>query len=210
VNERTEVTDRRRAPGGQRPRSGAGTRTATRTGGPAEARTAAGTRPRPGGRGAIRAPARAPGRPPAARPAAAPPVSNQGAAGYRPVAPGTGRAAPARRAGPAPESRTRFVLLVVALLGGGLLCLLLVNTILATGAFRITALQEGNVALTQRVQALQAQIAAEEAPSALARRAQALGMVAPPLTHYLDLRTGKIVSQPQQVPGVPTVPGYVP
>jgi len=34
--------------------------------------------------------------------------------------------------------------------------------------------------------------------------------VAPPLAHYLDLRTGKIVSQPQQVPGVPTVPGYVP
>ena len=99
---------------------------------------------------------------------------------------------------------------MVALLGGGLLCLLMVNTILATGAFRITALQEGNVALTQRVQTLQAQIAAEEAPSALARRAQALGMVAPPLAHYLDLRTGKIVSQPRQVPGVPTVPGYVP
>ena len=208
MNERTEVTDRRRAPGGQRPRSGAGTRTAARTGGPAEARTSAGTRP--GGRGAIRAPARAPGRPPAARPAAAPPVPDQGAAGYRPVAPGADRAAPARKGGPAPESRTRFVFLVVALLGGGLLCLLMVNTILATGAFRITALQEGNVALTQRVQTLQAQIAAEEAPSALARRAQALGMVAPPLAHYLDLRTGKIVSQPRQVPGVPTVPGYVP
>jgi hypothetical protein len=34
---------------------------------------------------------------------------------------------------------------VVALLGGGLLCLLLVNTILAAGAFKITALQQGNV-----------------------------------------------------------------
>jgi hypothetical protein len=99
---------------------------------------------------------------------------------------------------------------VVALLGGGLLCLLLVNTILATGAFRITALQQGNVALTQQVQALQARIAAEEAPSALAQRARALGMVAPSLVHYLDLKTGRIISQPRHMPGVPTVPGYVP
>ncbi len=110
----------------------------------------------------------------------------------------------------APKTRTRFVFLVVALLGGGLLCLLLVNTILATGAFKITALQQGNVALAQREQALQAQIAAEEAPSALAERARALGMVAPPLVHFLDLKTGRIISQPRRVPGVPTVPGYVP
>jgi cell division protein FtsB len=99
---------------------------------------------------------------------------------------------------------------VVALLGGGLLCLLLVNTILATGAFRITALQQGNVALAQREQALQAQIAAEEAPSALAQRARALGMVEPPLIHFLDLKTGRIISEPRHVPGVPTVPGYAP
>ena len=111
-----------------------------------------------------------------------------------------------------PESRTRFFFLVVALLGGGLLCLLLVNTILATGAFKITALQQGNVALAQREQALQARIAAEEAPSALAERARALGMVEPPLVHFLDLKSGRIISQPRRVPGVPTptVPGYSP
>jgi cell division protein FtsB len=120
----------------------------------------------------------------------------------RPVRSGRGRIAP--------ESRTRFFFLVVALLGGGLLCLLLVNTILAAGAFKITALQQGNVALAQREQSLQAQIAAEEAPSALAKRARALGMVASPLVHFLDLRTGRIISQPRRVPGVPTVPGYAP
>jgi hypothetical protein len=98
----------------------------------------------------------------------------------------------------------------VALLGGGLLCLLLVNTILAAGSFKITALQQGNVGLAQREQALQAKIAAEEAPSALALRARALGMVAPPLVHFLDLENGRIVSQPRRVPGVPTVPGYTP
>jgi hypothetical protein len=102
------------------------------------------------------------------------------------------------------------VFLVVALLGGGLLCLLLVNTILATGAFRITGLQQGNVALAQREQALKAKIAAEEAPSALAQRARALGMVEPPLIHFLDLKNGKIINEPRQVAGVPAVPGYSP
>jgi len=102
------------------------------------------------------------------------------------------------------------VFLVVALLGGGLLCLLLVNTILATGAFRITALQQGNVAIAQQEQALQAKIAAEEAPSALAQRARALGMVEPSLIHFLDLKTGRIISEPRHVTGVPAVPGYSP
>jgi predicted ATP-dependent serine protease len=99
---------------------------------------------------------------------------------------------------------------VVALLGGGLLCLLLINTILATGAFKITALQQSNVALAQREQSLQAQIAAEEAPAALALRARSLGMVAPSLIHFLDLKTGRIINEPRQLPGVPTVPGYAP
>ena len=123
-----------------------------------------------------------------------------------------GRPARSGRGRAAPESRTRFFFLVVALLGGALLCLLLVNTILAAGAFKITALQQGNVTLAQREQALQAQIAAEEAPSALAKRARALGMVAPPLVHFLDLKTGRIISQPRRVRGLPTftVPGYAP
>ena len=99
---------------------------------------------------------------------------------------------------------------MVGLLGGGLLCLLLVNTVLATGAFKITALQQSNVALAQRDQALQAQIAAEEAPAALAQRARALGMVAPPLIHFLDLKTGRVINEPRRMPGIPTVPGYAP
>ena len=136
-------------------------------------------------------------------------------AGVRPSRGGAGPGAGPARAGrgrTAPESRTRFFFLVVALLGGGLLCLLLVNTILAAGAFKITALQQGNVALAQREQALQAQISAQQAPSALAKRARALGMVAPPLVHFLDLKTGRIISQPRRVAGLPTVtvPGYAP
>jgi hypothetical protein len=102
------------------------------------------------------------------------------------------------------------VFLVVGLLGGGLLCLLIINTILATGAFQITALQQGNVALAQQVQTLQAQIAAEESPASLAHRAAALGMEIQPRLHFLNLRTRRLQSEPSQMPGNPSVPGYTP
>jgi hypothetical protein len=147
----------------------------------------------------------------AARPVATPPVPRR-------AGPGTGAspAAGSRTAGPqpgqrtAPESRTRFVFLVVGLLGGGLLCLLIINTVLATGAFQITALQQGNVALAQRTQALQAQIAAEESPATLAHRAAALGMMIQPRLHFLNLTTGRLQSQPDHMAGIPAVPGYTP
>jgi len=193
VNGRTQVTERRQ------PR-------------PAEARPARGrpAGPRPGGtrpagtRSAV-------GRTAAARPAAAPPVPRRGAArpgGYPSASPRTARSLPGQRT--APESRTPFVFLIVGLLGGGLLCLLMINTVLAAGAFRITALQQGNVPLAQRVQALQAQVAGEESPFSLAQRAAALGMVVQPRLHFLNLGKGRLQSQPSNMPGIPTVPGYTP
>jgi len=102
------------------------------------------------------------------------------------------------------------VFLVVGLLGGGLLCLLMINTILATGAYQITALQQGNVTLAQRQQALQAQVAAEEAPGSLAQRAATLGMRVQPRLHFLNLKKGRLESQPNHMPGIPSVPGYAP
>src|SRR6185436_5419083 len=83
-------------------------------------------------------------RPARTRPATAPPVPRRGPTrpvGYRTASPRAVRARPGERA--APESRTRFVFLIVGLLGGGLLCLLMINTVLAAGAFKITALQQG-------------------------------------------------------------------
>ena len=44
----------------------------------------------------------------------------------------------------------------------------------------------------------------------IARRARQLGMVEPPLTRFLNLKTGQIISQPTTEPGVPAVPGYTP
>ena len=98
----------------------------------------------------------------------------------------------------------------MGLLGGGLLCLLMINTILAAGAFKITALQQGNIPLAQRAQALQAQVAAEESPFQLAQRATALGMVTQQRLHFLNLTTGRLQDQPSNMPGIPTVPGYTP
>jgi cell division protein FtsB len=239
VNGRTHVAERDRAPGGSpgqrrapapRARPSAGTPAGARTpvGAPARTGTAAGTKAPAPARTATGA-----GTPVKARPKTAgrtrtpsvtvprPAARTRAPVKVRPAQPrtvpgrgdGTSRTARPAQSGRgriAPESRTRFVFLVVALLGGGLLCLLLINTVLATGAFKITALQQSNVALAQREQSLQAQIAAEEAPSALAQRARSLGMVAPPLIHFLDLKTGRIINEPRQIPGVPTVPGYAP
>ncbi|HEV3292816.1 MAG TPA: hypothetical protein VG123_27905 [Streptosporangiaceae bacterium] len=107
-------------------------------------------------------------------------------------------------------SRTPFVFLIVGLLGGGLLCLLLINTILDTGAYRITTLQQQNITLARQTQVLQAQIAHEESPSVLAARAAKLGMAEPGLLHFLDLKKRRIENEPQHMAGIPAVPGYAP
>jgi hypothetical protein len=109
------------------------------------------------------------------------------------------------------SSRTPFVFLVVGLLGGGLLCLLLINTILDTGSYQITQLQQENVTLIQRTQQLQARIAYEESPTVLAGQAARLGMREPSLMYFLDLRKGRIDREPTHVPGVSVFPpGYTP
>ncbi len=155
----------------------------------------------------------------------------------RPAAPRTGRGAgpdrgagnglprrpaPARRTGwdrqagrwatgpSAAIARTPFILFVTGLLGGGLICLLVINTILASGSYEINSLQQAQAARQQQVQTLQQQIATDSAPSVIASRAKQLGMVDPPLTSFLNLRTGRLINQPTAEPGVPAVPGYVP
>ncbi|MFE4668553.1 septum formation initiator family protein [Streptomyces sp. NPDC056716] len=91
-----------------------------------------------------------------------------------------GRAARLARlfpAGRAQAARTPFVLLVVALLGGGLIVLLVLNSALSEGSFRLADLQRDTKALTDEQQALQRDIDAYSAPEALQRRARELGMV---------------------------------
>ena len=107
-------------------------------------------------------------------------------------------------------ARTPFIVFVTALLGGGLICLLVINTILATGSYQISSLQQAQAARAQQVQALKQQVAEDSAPSMIAKRARELGMVVPPLTRFLNLKSGRIIRQPATEAGVPAVPGYTP
>ncbi|WP_330340589.1 septum formation initiator family protein [Streptomyces sp. NBC_00557] len=91
-----------------------------------------------------------------------------------------GRAARLARllpAGRARAARTPFVLLVVLLLGGGLIGLLMLNSALSEGSFKLADLQKQTKNLTDEEQALQRDIDAYSSPDALQRRARQLGMV---------------------------------
>ncbi|MFF0214727.1 hypothetical protein [Streptomyces vinaceus] len=82
------------------------------------------------------------------------------------------------RAGSAGQAaRTPFVLLVVALLAGGLISLLLLNSALNQGSFQLSKLKKETTALTDEEQALQRDVDGYSAPDALQRRAHELGLV---------------------------------
>ncbi|MGV9402932.1 septum formation initiator family protein [Streptomyces sp. NPDC003667] len=80
-------------------------------------------------------------------------------------------------AGRARAARAPFVLLVVLLLGGGLIGLLVLNSALSEGSFRLDALRKQTKNLTDEEQALQRDIDGYSSPDALQRRARELGMV---------------------------------
>ncbi len=96
-----------------------------------------------------------------------------------------------------------FVLLVLVLLGGGLICLLVVNTTLGATSFRISQLQSTGAALATQEQTLQQQIAAEQSPAQIATRAYDLGMRAQTNTNILDLATHRFYVLPGEI-GVTT------
>jgi hypothetical protein len=172
--------------GGSGLQGGVGTATLTRPESPPRRRS------RPPGR------VSPPPRPAPARPVAAPATTR--AAG-RP-----GQTADARRLG---VPRTPFVLLVLGLLGGGLVCLLVINTTLGAASYKINNLQQSNTTMSQEVQALQNQVATERAPATIARKARKLGLRQQQVLTYLNANTGRISRQPT-LRNVPAAPGYTP
>ncbi|GHB15100.1 MULTISPECIES: FtsB family cell division protein [Streptomyces] len=80
-------------------------------------------------------------------------------------------------AGPSTAARTPFVLLVVLLLAGGLISLLLLNSALNEGSFKLSKLKRETTELTDEQQALQRDVDSYSQPDALERRARQLGMV---------------------------------
>lgn len=104
----------------------------------------------------------------------------RGGAVSRPAGQLKGRAARLARllpSGPSNAARTPFVLLVVVLLGGGLITLLVLNSALNEGSFRLSELKKRTTELTDEQQALQRDVDNFSKPDALERRARELGMV---------------------------------
>ena len=126
----------------------------------------------------------------------------------RPVTgPGAGTATPGRTRSP----RMPFILLLVGLLGGALVCLLVISTTLAQGAFRITNLQEQNANLARQQQTLTNEVAQAGNPAVIAKQAEQLGMRPNPYLGFIDPKTGKIVTgKPSRAEAAINVPGYNP
>jgi HAMP domain-containing protein len=105
-------------------------------------------------------------------------------AGGQPGRPGTEHG---RHAG-----RTPFVLLLLGLLSGGLVCLLVVNTTLAANSIEISRLQQANSARTERIQQLRQQVAAGTTAAVIEQKARKLGMRPVQAPVFIDLRTASI------------------
>ncbi|WP_327366893.1 FtsB family cell division protein [Streptomyces sp. NBC_01217] len=116
-----------------------------------------------------------------------------------------GRAARLARlmpSGPSNAARTPFVLLVVLLLGGGLITLLVLNSALNEGSFRLSELKKRTTELTDEQQALQHDVDSYSEPDALARRARELGMVPGGSPAFLD-PGGKVRGVPAETSAEP-------
>jgi hypothetical protein len=85
-----------------------------------------------------------------------------------------------------------FVLLVLTLLGGSLICLLVINTTLGAASFRISQLQNTGAGLATQLQSVRQRVAAEQAPAEIAQRAYQLGMRTQANVSILDLRNHQI------------------
>ncbi|MFD9621777.1 hypothetical protein ACFWB2_31515 [Streptomyces virginiae] len=117
-----------------------------------------------------------------------------------------GRALGGRPARPRPggqAARMPFVLLVVALLAGGLISLLLLNSALNEGSFQLSKLRKETTALTDEEQALQRDVDAYSAPDALQRRAHELGLVPGGSPVFIG-QDGKIAGSPAVAEAPPT------
>ncbi len=107
--------------------------------------------------------------------------------------------------------RMPFLLLIVGMLCGALVCLLVISTTLAAGSFRITNLRQQDQALVRQQQQLQQQVAQDQAPSVIAQRAEQLGMRPVGQLQFLNVKTGKISSDAATGADAKIqVPGYTP
>ncbi|MEU6662939.1 septum formation initiator [Streptomyces sp. NPDC046821] len=119
------------------------------------------------------------------------------------------RLLPSGPTGKSQAARTPFVLLVVLLLGGGLITLLMLNSALNEGSFRLNDLKKRTTDLTEDEQALQRDVDAYAAPDALQRRARKLGMVPGGDPAFLK-PDGTVGGVPSQAAAAPVAPRPTP
>jgi hypothetical protein len=111
--------------------------------------------------------------------------------------PGPRRGAPPRRlrvvAPPAAEGNGLFLGLCVALLLGGFVTVLVLNTAMAKGSYVMKELQRRSDALTDSQDDLRHTLDAVSGPGPLARQARALGMVPAKTPVFLRLSDGEVL-----------------
>ncbi|MFD6280684.1 septum formation initiator family protein [Streptomyces sp. NPDC060209] len=120
-----------------------------------------------------------------------------------------GRLARLMPSGPSTAARTPFVLLVVLLLAGGLISLLLLNSALNEGSFRLSKLKRETTELTDEQQALQRDVDGYSEPDALERRARELGMVPGGSPAFLN-PDGTVSGVPERATAQPSSPTAAP
>ncbi|MCM2418844.1 hypothetical protein [Streptomyces sp. RKAG293] len=108
-----------------------------------------------------------------------------------------------RAARSATAARAPFVLLVVALLAGGLISLLLLNGAVNQDSFELNRLQRDTTTYTDEEQALQQDVDRYKAPDALDRRARELGMVPGGNPAFLN-PDGTVRGDPTEAEAAPT------
>jgi len=96
---------------------------------------------------------------------------------------------------------------MLGLLGGGLVCLLVVNITLAANSIEITNLQQANAARSQQVQQLEQEVTTARSAAVIEHEAARLGMRPDSRLTFVDLRTGSIRNGPAASRGAPTPPG---
>lgn len=119
-------------------------------------------------------------------------------------APASGRPASTRvPAAKTPRAATRvrpiragvFGVFVGIILLAGLVTMLVINTSLAQGAFRVSELKKQSTDLVQQQQALEKAVAEQQTPGNLETRARALGMVPQSTPVFLRLSDGKVLGK---------------
>ena len=112
-------------------------------------------------------------------------------------------------AGRVTAGRAPFVILVGAILAGGLFTLLLLHTMAAQDGFRLHALQRQSAALADTEQQLAVADQQLQAPSDLAARAHALGMVPTGSLSFIRMH-GRVVAVATALPAPAPAPSATP